>query len=651
MNSPIKQILPEAAREARRKGALAPPLEKQRLLFYLLQLLTDLAVISLSFWLAAHTYFGEAWDERTELAALVLMPLFVTIALFNATYSLGCLTDWRSATSKMLVALAISSALLFFVAFYTKSSATFSRGTFTLGIAFSAILLGLLRLAFTHFVRRKYGPKMINELVIEDGGPLLQLPGAYHVRAGDHGLSPSLADPHGLDRLGNYMRNMDHVIVCCESEKRQEWSLVLKAAGVNGEVVSEMTHQIGAIGVRNYDGAGLSSLIVSTGPLGMRARAGKRLFDIALSSLGILLLSPIIAIIALAILVTDGRPVLFRQRRLGRGNRFFNMYKFRTMAVDSGDPDGNRSTEREDARVTRLGRFLRKTSMDELPQLFSVLTGEMSIVGPRPHAIGSQAGSKLFWEVDSRYRSALFGDGKSSGHAAVTAGCRGSACLSVDARKAGAQIDHQAASGQRIASAPELDPAGHHDQTAIEIIGCNRTAGGFIAAGDLHAAGRIEALQLQAAIVAEGQHRAGCAQVEALLPDLDIARKHHAILAILQFDPVSAVVDSCIAVMRCDRLGRELLHTRQHRGGCGKGDGRAPHSDRNIHSGLHHGILNSPGTIRRRAFPSSTITRSARSASIRSAENVPAGIAPSTLPSPIRVFSSSAIETSRAVMR
>ena len=95
--------------------------------------------------------------------------------------------------------------------------------------------------------------------------------------------------------------------------------------------------------------------------------------------------------------------MLFRQKRVGFGNRFFDMYKFRSMAVTDSDPLGTQSTLRDDARITCIGRFIRRTSLDELPQLINVIAGHMSIVGPRPHALGSTAEDAPFWKIDSRY--------------------------------------------------------------------------------------------------------------------------------------------------------------------------------------------------------------------------------------------------------
>ena len=109
------------------------------------------------------------------------------------------------------------------------------------------------------------------------------------------------------------------------------------------------------------------------------------------------------ATIAVLIKLDSRGPVFFVQDRLGRGNRLFRMYKFRSMRSDALDGAGHQSTRRDDDRITRVGRVIRRTSIDELPQILNVLSGDMSLVGPRPHALGSTAGDALFWEVDSRY--------------------------------------------------------------------------------------------------------------------------------------------------------------------------------------------------------------------------------------------------------
>lgn len=107
--------------------------------------------------------------------------------------------------------------------------------------------------------------------------------------------------------------------------------------------------------------------------------AGKRALDMAVAAAGLVILSPLLALLWAVVRVTLGRPALFRQTRPGRGGRPFVLVKFRTMRGASGDPA---SSDAE--RLTRLGRFLRATSLDELPELWNVLRGEMSLVGPRP---------------------------------------------------------------------------------------------------------------------------------------------------------------------------------------------------------------------------------------------------------------------------
>lgn len=114
----------------------------------------------------------------------------------------------------------------------------------------------------------------------------------------------------------------------------------------------------------------------------------KRCFDLLLTSAGLMLISPLLLAIAIAVKVTSPGPVLFSQDRYGLDGRRFEIYKFRTMRVmEAGDQPGLRQASRHDPRVTPLGAVLRRWSLDELPQLFNVLKGDMSLVGPRPHAV------------------------------------------------------------------------------------------------------------------------------------------------------------------------------------------------------------------------------------------------------------------------
>jgi lipopolysaccharide/colanic/teichoic acid biosynthesis glycosyltransferase len=109
----------------------------------------------------------------------------------------------------------------------------------------------------------------------------------------------------------------------------------------------------------------------------------KRLFDVTVALVGLLLLSPLFGVIAVLIKFDSPGPVFFKQERIGRGFRPFFIYKFRTMVEDAARQGGS-ITIGNDPRITRFGRFLRKSKLDELPQLFNILRGEMSFVGPRP---------------------------------------------------------------------------------------------------------------------------------------------------------------------------------------------------------------------------------------------------------------------------
>lgn len=116
----------------------------------------------------------------------------------------------------------------------------------------------------------------------------------------------------------------------------------------------------------------------------------KRAFDLVASISALALLSPVFALIGAAVALESRGPILFRQRRTGLNGRVFTIYKFRSMTVEEDDHTVSHATV-DDPRVTRVGAFIRSTSLDELPQLFNILKGDMAIVGPRPHALAHDA--------------------------------------------------------------------------------------------------------------------------------------------------------------------------------------------------------------------------------------------------------------------
>ncbi len=150
-------------------------------------------------------------------------------------------------------------------------------------------------------------------------------------------------------------------------------------------------------------------LAALSGPIDDDRRAfNKRLQDLTVGALALVLLAPVIALTALAIRLDSPGPIFFRQRRHGFNHEEIVVWKFRSMRHEAADATASRQVTSDDDRVTRVGRIIRSTSLDELPQLFNVLKGEMSLVGPRPHAIGMKTGAvesaRLVAEYAHRHR-------------------------------------------------------------------------------------------------------------------------------------------------------------------------------------------------------------------------------------------------------
>jgi exopolysaccharide biosynthesis polyprenyl glycosylphosphotransferase len=178
-----------------------------------------------------------------------------------------------------------------------------------------------------------------------------------------------------------------------------------KSMGVNVSLLPAMFEVVGSSVAFDHVG-GLTVLGVRRFGLSRRARTVKATFDVVGSVILLLLLAPLLATVALAIRMGSSGPILFRQTRVGRDGRRFQMLKFRSMVADAderkadlrgrNEADGLFKIE-DDPRVTPVGRFLRRTSLDELPQLFNVLRGEMSLVGPRPLVVDEDSRIEGFY--------------------------------------------------------------------------------------------------------------------------------------------------------------------------------------------------------------------------------------------------------------
>lgn len=361
-------------------------------------LAADVAAITLTF-LAA--YLLRPADNGWLTILAVTIPIYLGTALNVGAFSVRALRERSYGRSAALRSLMLTFGVLFLISYFLRAEQSLPRLLLGGTMVSSGLLVWSFRKLVSSMVERWWKDTLFVELLVVDQVEPDVPSHIKRIDAQNADIVPDLRDPLMLNRFAQLTRAADRVVVACPAAQRKNWAMMLKGVNALGEIMVDDMDAIGAIGLSRYKRH--TTLMVTAGPLDLGQRITKRLFDLALCIPALIALAPLIILIAIAIKLDSPGPVFFRQRRIGRSNAFFEILKFRSMYVAQSDADGAVSTRRKDDRITRVGYFIRRTSIDELPQLFNVLFGSMSLVGPRPHALGSLAGDRLFWDVDERY--------------------------------------------------------------------------------------------------------------------------------------------------------------------------------------------------------------------------------------------------------
>ncbi|QCB38672.1 sugar transferase [Sphingobium sp. PAMC28499] len=376
-----------------------------RLRLYALCLAGDMAGLFIAFllanWLVVGAFLGEPGKPHGLVMFSMVAPLYALLAVQGGAYGINTLDRVRRGIFRALLALAQAALLMLLIVYLGKIAEQLSRLTFLTGLLLGAATLALVRLAVARLAVSLLGDVPHLTAVIMDGVAIETGAHMEVIQADAANLHPERHDADMAARLAAAVGMAERVIVACPLERMDDWSAALKSLSARGEIVVPELLRFAPARVDEFDGQ--PTIIVAGGPLQFRDRLIKRLFDIIVATIATIALSPVLIGAALAVKLTSPGPILFRQPRIGKDGRPFSIYKFRSMRTEASDHKAATLTKRDDDRVTRVGAFLRKTSIDELPQLFNVLNGDMSVVGPRPHAAAAKAGDSLYWEVDARY--------------------------------------------------------------------------------------------------------------------------------------------------------------------------------------------------------------------------------------------------------
>ncbi len=376
----------------------APPLLAERYpLAFLAGLIESFLVI-----FAAHSAYFLRFNDWTLSTWYGIATVIIALVAMVCQIVLGTYSSWRGQQffrqiGRVYIGWLIALAVLTGMAVFLKVSQDFSRIWLSLTVAISLALITLFRFSIYFSLRkiRLRGRNLKGVLVVESGTSANELRArskelpehGYHV-VKDVQLIRDAAWPEQL--VLQVIETGAHEVWLClplqEGETIKTIVHALRHLTVEVRYLPDMgdmpllNHRISNI-------AGLYSLDISCSPMDGSARIIKRAEDLFLGAFFSLLVLPVCLFIAIAIKATSSGPVIFKQYRMGINGRKFKVYKFRSMELHDEPTGMVTQASFGDPRITRLGTFLRRTSLDELPQFYNVLQGRMSIVGPRPHAL------------------------------------------------------------------------------------------------------------------------------------------------------------------------------------------------------------------------------------------------------------------------
>ena len=381
----------------------------------------EFLVLALSGLLIAVSYIAVPpvlYDVR-YLTSFVAVATFTVIAFeLMGLYTPRAFASYIRQLPRLLVGWTIALAIYASAVFFLKVGAEFSRAWLALWFATGGVLLLAGRAILAACVRSwaregrlfrravLYGVSDVTKNVIDDleadSDGDVRIAGIFDDRGDDRDQKSIEGYPRlgGLAELEQFCRDthVDLVIVALPVAGESRLAQVVEKISVLPADI-KLPAQATAVrfSPRTYSHVGKIAMIdLYDKPIANWDTVSKWLFDKVIGATALLLLAPLMAAVAVAIKATSKGPVLFRQKRYGFNNELIEVFKFRSMYTDRCDADANKLVTKHDPRVTPIGRFIRKTSLDELPQLFNVLLGTLSLVGPRPHAVKAKAGDQLY---------------------------------------------------------------------------------------------------------------------------------------------------------------------------------------------------------------------------------------------------------------